>query len=191
MSADPGPAAPAPNRLLGILRSWLRNWPGHARESPDDVPDDVGVPSPHCFGTVHVLVVDDNPVNLEEISALMEVRGLVPVLAADGAQAVARVHETQFDLILMDLQMPILDGLDATTAIRLFETHCSRAAAPVIAYSSRLPGAAMLATHGLNGSLGKPCDDQALEDCLVQWCPAYHPAPRAHWGGNDDGRPPG
>ena len=60
--------------------------------------------------------MDDNPVNLMVISALLESRGLMPFLAADGAEAVALASGHHFDLILMDLQMPILDGLEATSA---------------------------------------------------------------------------
>jgi two-component system sensor histidine kinase BarA len=130
--------------------------------------------------TVRVLVVDDNPLNLMVMSALLESRGLVPLLAADGAEAVALACEMHFDLILMDLQMPILDGLEATAAIRRFENSRSRPAVPVVAYSSVLPGRGILADHGMNGSLTKPCEDQDLEDCLVRWCPTYHSAPTVH-----------
>lgn len=124
-----------------------------------------------------VLVVDDNPVNLMLMSALLEVRGIVPWLAADGAEALALACELHFDLILMDLQMPILDGLDASAAIRRFEAETSRQAVPVLAYTSMSPGARLLAAHGFSGSLPKPCSDQELEDCLLRWCPAYRPAP--------------
>jgi CheY-like chemotaxis protein len=124
-------------------------------------------------GPVRVLVVDDDPENLSEISALMASRGLVPVLAADGAEAVALASEVHFDLILMDLQMPILDGLGATTAIRRFENRCARPAVPVVAYSQMYASVRVLAFHGLNGRISKPCTDQELEDCLVLWCPTY------------------
>lgn len=107
------------------------------------------------------------------ISALMESKGLVPLLAVDGAEAVALACEMHFDLILMDLQMPILDGLEATAVIRRHEAAGSRPAVPVVAYSSTYLGAHILATHGLNGSLAKPCDEQDLEECLVRWCPTY------------------
>jgi CheY-like chemotaxis protein len=177
MSRIPGRGWPAPGGWLGVFRSWLQARSSEIWQSAAARPNEPGRPSAHFYGSVRVLVVDDNPVNLMVISALMESRGLVPVLAADGAEAVALARELHFDLILMDLQMPILDGLGATSAIRRFETDSARPAVPVVAYSSSSPGAGVLATHGLNGSLAKPCPDQELEDCLVQWCPTYRPAP--------------
>jgi CheY-like chemotaxis protein len=119
----------------------------------------------------------------------------VPLLAADGAEAVALACELHFDLILMDLQMPILDGLRATSAIRRFETDSSRPAVPVIAYANTSPGARVLAAHGINGSLSKPCGDQELDDCLARWCPTYRSAPPvpgiAHSGWQPASRNPG
>lgn len=167
MSAAPVLASPARDGLLGVLRSWL-----HARSG------EAGHPLAPVNATLRVLVVDDNPVNLMVVSAMMESRGFVPLLAADGAEAVALACELHFDLILMDLQMPVLDGLRATSAIRSFEATHARPAVPVVAYSSLTPGALVLARHGIDGSLNKPCDDQELEDCLLRWCLAYHPASR-------------
>ena len=89
------------------------------------------------------------------------------------ASAVTLACEMRFDRTLMDLQMPILDGLEATAAIRRFETGNSRLAVPVVANSNGSLRAGDLAAHGINGRLVKPCDDQDLEDCLVRWCPAY------------------
>jgi CheY-like chemotaxis protein len=152
----------------------VRAWAVGPWDTPQDLAE---APHAHSFGPVRVLVVDDNPVKLSVISALMESRGLVPLLAADGAEAVALASEVHFDLILMDLQMPILDGLRATSAIRRFETSCSRPPVPVVAYSAASTRAGVLTTHGFNGRLTKPCSDQDLEDCLVRWCPTYRAAP--------------
>jgi CheY-like chemotaxis protein len=177
MRTDAYPMRPAPIGLLGTLRSWFAAearevWPP-ALEPARCAPR----PPPHSYGAVRVLVADDNPVNLMVIAAMLESRGLFPLLAADGAEAVALACEMPFDLILMDLQMPILDGLSATAAIRRFEHAAGRPAVPVVAYSSALPAAAVLAAYGINGSLFKPCEDQDLEDCLVLWCPPYRAAP--------------
>ena len=59
---------------------------------------------------LHVLVVDDNPSNLAEACELLSRWGITPILATDGAEAVAVARERELDLILMDLQMPVLDG---------------------------------------------------------------------------------
>ena len=123
--------------------------------------------------SARVLVVDDNPVNLMVMSARLESRRLVAFLAGDGAEAVALASEMRVDLILMDLQMPILDGLAATAAIRRLEGDCSRPPVPVLAFTSTSPGSKVLAAYGMNGSLSKPCEDRELENCLVTWCPSY------------------
>jgi len=101
-----------------------------------------------------VLVVDDNPVNLMAISTPMESREILPVLAADGAEAVALTSELHFDLILMDLQMPILDGLAATSAIRRFESDFSKPAVPVVAYFNMTLGWTLLTRHERQRAFG-------------------------------------
>lgn len=171
------PGSLARRGLLGTLRSWLGSWPDERGSSPADLPSEAGESRAHACGSVRVLVVDDNPVNLMLMSALLASRGLPSSLAADGAEAVALASERRFDLILMDLQMPVLDGLGATVAIRRFERECSRPPVAIVAYSSLSPGDRVLAAYGLNGSLDKPCDDRDLEDCLVRWCPAYVATP--------------
>ena len=176
---------PAPNGLLGMLRSWFGGGTSgvwhEAREpalmAPMHMQMPMPRPLPHSYGRASVLVADDNPVNLMLIAALLESRGLFPTMAADGAEAVALASEMSFDLILMDLQMPVLDGLGATAAIRRFERAAGRPEVPVVAYSSALPPAVVLASCGISGNLCKPCSDQDLENCLVLWCPDYRAAP--------------
>ncbi len=122
---------------------------------------------------LRVLLVDDEPANLLLIAARMEALGFKALQATDGAEAVAMACERPFDLILMDLQMPILDGLRATAAIRRFEKHLQRPAAPVVAHSGNPPAADVLARFGLSDRLAKPCSDQELKDCLARWCPGH------------------
>ncbi len=120
-----------------------------------------------------VLLVDDEPASLALIAARMETRGFAALQAADGARALELACERAFDLILMDLQMPVLDGLRATAAIRRFEQHLQRPPAPVLAHSANPPAAEVLARYGFSGSLSKPSSDRELEDCLSRWCPAH------------------
>jgi len=118
MSGIPALGSPTLGGLLGVLTSWLQARSSEFWQSSEVVPRGIGWPSAHYNRSVRVLVVDDKPVNLMVMPALLESRGLVPVLAADGAEAVTLACELHFALILMDLQMPILDGLRTTSAIR-------------------------------------------------------------------------
>ena len=67
---------------------------------------------------IRLLVVEDNPINQEVTLELLKSIGLDADLANDGAEALQKVGENRYDLILMDMQMPVMDGLDATRAIR-------------------------------------------------------------------------
>lgn len=129
-----------------------------------------------------VLVVDDNPVNLLLAAEMMSLWGIRPLQAADGDEAVALVRELRFDLILMDLQMPVLDGLAATRRIRRLERGHSRPRVPIVAYTSWGTGVdpMRLQECGIDAALDKPCRPQALHDCLVRWClPELEPTPVA------------
>jgi CheY-like chemotaxis protein len=119
-----------------------------------------------------ILVVDDCPVNQLLVATLLWRWGITPLVAADGAEALALACSQDFDLILMDLQMPVLDGLAATTQLRRFELDHACPRAPVVAYTSSPFGAneALLRTCGIDASLEKPCSAQSLEECLTRWC---------------------
>jgi len=176
MSRNPAPVRFAARHGAEFRKPWAwaaaaQTWPATDRHADQGLAQVT-----HPNATIRVLVVDDCPVNLAVVSAMLQAVGVVPMQAADGAEAVALACEWQFDLILMDLQMPILDGLGATSAIRRFELHRSRPEVPVLAHSSSLQESMVLAQHGLSGHLPKPCTGEQLEQCLVQWCPSYCPS---------------
>ena len=119
---------------------------------------------------LRVLVADDNPVNLMVASEMLEYFGLQSLLAADGAQAVAIAANNRLDLILMDLQMPVLDGLGATRQIRRTEREQVRARVPVVAYTSVSGIRLQLSDFGMDGVLAKPCEMPTMRECLLRWC---------------------
>jgi CheY-like chemotaxis protein len=92
------------------------------------------------------------------------------MVAADGAEAVSLACKRGFDLILMDLQMPVLDGLAATQRIRSFEVEQSSSRTPVLAFTSHSVDERLLRHCGLDGVLEKPCSAQVLQACLLRWC---------------------
>jgi len=118
-----------------------------------------------------VLVADDNPVNLMLASEMLAYFGIESLHAADGAEAVAMAAQTRIDLILMDLQMPVLDGLGATRQIRTAERDQFRARVPVVAYTSISGNRQQWHDHGVDDVLDKPCEMQAMGECLLRWCP--------------------
>lgn len=105
-----------------------------------------------------ILVADDNPVNRRLAQALLEGAGYRLRLAEDGAQAVALAASEPFDLVLMDVQMPVLDGLAATQRIREREAAEGRVPLPIYALSADLaPDVRYRAqAAGVNGCLAKP-----------------------------------
>jgi CheY-like chemotaxis protein len=137
---------------------------------PESVPAPPATAATALRGTV--LLVEDNPVNQEVAAAMLSKLGLAAVLASDGQQAVELVRDQQFDLVLMDCQMPVMDGYDATAAIRRLPGG-SGASLPVIALTAN----AMIGDEqkcldsGMNDFLAKPFTLQQLQARLARWLP--------------------
>ncbi len=114
-----------------------------------------------------LLLVEDNPINQEVAQALLDATGLVVETADNGAQAVALALSRPYDLILMDVQMPLMDGLAATRAIRAGVGP----ALPIVAMTANAfaeERAACLAA-GMDDHLAKPVDPELLYDTLQRW----------------------
>jgi len=118
--------------------------------------------------TGHVLVVDDDPVNRRVASRFLERRGLTVRLAEDGRQALDVLTEERFDLVLMDCRMPVMDGFDATRALRAGPEPED---VPVVALTaSAMSGdRARCLEVGMNDFLSKPLEPAALERVLSRW----------------------
>ena len=116
----------------------------------------------------HILLAEDNPVNQEFAVTLLELAGLRVDVARTGREAVAKASATRYDLILMDVQMPELDGLQAT---RLLRAQPATATTPIVAMTANAYAedrAACLAA-GMNDHITKPVDPPALYDTLLRW----------------------
>ncbi|MBT9597147.1 MAG: response regulator [Vitreoscilla sp.] len=115
-----------------------------------------------------LLVVEDNPVNQEVIQALLMRHALACDLAGDGSVAVALAQAQAYPLILMDMHMPVMDGLEATWRIRALPGH---AATPILAMTANVyeDDRQRCLAAGMNAHLGKPLDPAALAAALRTW----------------------
>jgi signal transduction histidine kinase/CheY-like chemotaxis protein len=116
-----------------------------------------------------ILLAEDNPVNQRVASAMLERLGHRVVIAGDGAETVATFQAGTYDVILMDCQMPVLDGFDATRQIRAAEGDERRT--PIIALTASATAADRQACldAGMDDHLSKPIQPSQLEAALDRW----------------------
>jgi len=120
--------------------------------------------------SLRVLVAEDNPGNQLLISMLLKKLNCVCTLASDGHEAVeALTSGGQFDLVLMDLHMPVMDGFEATRAIRVLPGAVGKL--PIIALTADALSDARdnAFDAGMNDYLNKPIDVRAFNSTLVHW----------------------
>lgn len=122
--------------------------------------------------TAHILVVDDNAVNLQVARGLMESYQFEIDTASNGLEAIDMVLQTEYDLVFMDHMMPEMDGVDATVAIRKLEGEYFKRL-PIIALTANaLVGTReMFMREGMNDFLAKPIELHKLSHILIKWLP--------------------
>jgi CheY-like chemotaxis protein len=123
-----------------------------------------GAPRP----AFRILVAEDNPVNQRVIMRILEKGGYEVSLADNGQAAAEMCRQQEYDAILMDVQMPVMDGFEAASEIRSFESQHARRRTPIIAltahamegYRSTCLGA------GMDGYLSKPVSSRQIFEAL-------------------------
>lgn len=117
---------------------------------------------------VRILLAEDNEINQQVARELLEAAGCIVDLAVNGLQAVERAQQQSYDLILMDMQMPVMDGLAATVALRQLP---SLARLPIVAMTANAmqQDRARCLAAGMNDHLAKPIEPQALYAALRRW----------------------
>ena len=120
-------------------------------------------------GTLNILVVDDTPIIRGLIAKLLSREGYQPDLACNGRDAVAAVQSKPYDIVLMDMQMPELDGISATGQIRRLNGPARDV--PIIALTANaLVGQREICVAaGMNDFLTKPIDPDALQAAVARW----------------------
>lgn len=143
--------------------------PGHtAKENTKSQIEEDELPQ---YPAAKVLVAEDNSINRVVIQGLLKQYGIVPTMVENGLLAVGALQDKPFDLVLMDCEMPLLDGYEACSRYR--ETEPDSKALPIIALTAHA-----MAEHreqaiacGMTEHLAKPIVRQELEQVLANYCP--------------------
>ncbi|HEX5775718.1 MAG TPA: ATP-binding protein, partial [Caulobacteraceae bacterium] len=119
---------------------------------------------------LRILAAEDSKPNQMVLKALLEPLGVEIHVATDGVEAVAAFKSGVFDVVLMDVQMPNMNGVDATRAIRQFEAEQGRARTPILALSANVMPHQIdeYTAVGMDGCVAKPIDVSALVETLQE-----------------------
>jgi len=150
-----------------------------ALAQPDAKPQQKAVahPAEKASGPRHVLIVDDNATNRMILSHYLRRLGHSFDVAADGQQALAAWEAQEYDVVVMDIEMPVLDGLEATRELRRRENAAVRRYTPIIALSAdaMIEKRETALSVGMDDYLTKPVGPKEIEEKIQIICARTHP----------------
>ncbi|KQS55285.1 diguanylate cyclase [Brevundimonas sp. Leaf363] len=160
----------AGQRLLTVVNQMIDRNEGDLPTVAAPCPAVPAVAMPEAAaGAVRVLYVDDNDSNRLLVTTILGSQGVVCETAEDGAQGLEAAAGADWDLILMDIQMPVMDGVEATRAIRALPGL--RGCVPIVAVTANTLGAQrdLYASVGMNDCLAKPVNIAQLMETVAVW----------------------
>lgn len=155
-----------------FARSPVRKLSQEAALYPVCAISDISTRAVREASSLRVLLVDGCPLQRMLACVLLARWGIRPELACDGMEAVLIAGERRFDLILMDTQMGVFNGVVATKRIRKNERRYGGGEVPIVAYTSQPISASesAWAEAGFTASLAKPCQAAKMGECLQHLC---------------------
>ncbi len=121
------------------------------------------------YSKLNILVIEDNAVNQEVALGMLDKIGFKAEVADNGQEGLDRLEENEFDLVLMDCQMPVLDGYAATRALRQRETPENRIPVIALTANAMTGDAEKCISAGMDDYLSKPFEANVLEEKLALW----------------------
>ena len=177
MSARPEVTERAPILLKPVRQSELHNLIAQCIAG-DLVQHLVSLEQPRVESSFsklsgRILLAEDNPVNQEVATAMLQGMGLSLMIVNNGQEALTQLAQEHFDLVLMDCQMPVMDGFEATANIRQREVENSWPAMPIIALTANAISGdrEFCLVQGMSDYLSKPFAQGQLHEVLVRWLP--------------------
>jgi two-component system sensor histidine kinase/response regulator len=157
---------------IDVLAARRREAMNRAMAAPAAVPQ-----PPACLATIRgarVLLVEDNDINQMVATEILQDAGMVVEIAEDGEAALRMVQQSWWDLVFMDMQMPVMDGVTATREIRKIGRLDGL---PIVAMTANAMerDRRLCLDAGMNDALIKPIDPQALWAVLLRWIAPLHP----------------
>ena len=123
-------------------------------------------------GECSILVAEDNEINVEVLRAMLRQLGFECDVASNGKEALRMATETPYDIVLMDVNMPVMDGLTATRELRrTLPQDKNKKSLPIIALTAAtMPGnIAEIINAGMNDHIAKPFSQDILRKKLAEW----------------------
>ncbi|SEQ38426.1 PAS domain S-box-containing protein [Ectothiorhodospira magna] len=180
--------------LLAVLQRLLASRPEDLASAPIIIPRSSRTSTDPSAATVNrgrgrILLVEDNSINQQVALGVLRKQGFKADAVGNGQEAVRAVTQIPYDLILMDVQMPVMDGLQATRAIRALDQAAVPADIPIIAMTAHaMQGDKERCLQaGMNDYITKPLSPSRLATVLARYLPEsrpVHPDPPPPVGGN-------
>lgn len=126
-----------------------------------------GYESPFAsLSELHILVVEDEKINQITITKILQMLGHIPTCIDDGSEVLPILEKQSFDLILMDIQMPVVDGLEAARRIRNSNKHYAKIPILALTAHAMVGDKEKFLSYGMDGYIAKPFDINNLKDIL-------------------------